>query len=734
MRHKFPGQAAMGIILGIGCSIFMMIWSYFDPFQITATLEARFFEWRYRYRIARQAPAESRPALEDLLIIAMDTTTLQKLGPPAKWPMRYHAQVIETIDAGVPAAIGFQFPLNHHFTGDHPAQVDSFQQRLQKIPNLFLGFTFYPVATQNNPNINPAPRLNLADSSFGYQLVTSGIPNHLQSAPVTEIRLPEIYRAITGAGFVNYPNPRSFSAPYLHQLPLIVQYGPRQFPALALSMVMGTTGMTAKNLELHPDGRLGFRITRADSHITRLELPTDKTGQLYLNFQGPTGTFRHVSYIDVLHQQVSKALFRGKLVLVGSFNEQLEPWYPVPFQARMPEVEVQANLVHALINQDYLHQPGIFWLVIILTSFAIGVSLGSFRWRLHYRGLMVLLTLLGYLALCFLLFKHANLILPVLPVTNVILLSSMAATFLLHQAEIKDQNIFKNMFSRRISAKMVAELVKSRARFTDKGKHVQATVLFSDIKNFNLLTESLNPEELVSLLQEYHTVMAEIILKYDGYLDRYTGDTLRAVFGVPLPIMEHVQAACQAALEMQHRLTQLRVKWELEKKPGLESRIGLHTGALIVGNLGGDDRFEYTTLGESIQLAVRLQELNKIYGTSIIMSEDIYEVIKDTVGVRELDFILVRNRKSPLRIYELLAKKDDHGEENRQQALEYFAKGLALYRLGKWEQAYDQFQTALRSQPKDGPARKFLDRCMQFMDEKRFASPNWNGVYEPDSH
>jgi adenylate cyclase len=126
--------------------------------------------------------------------------------------------------------------------------------------------------------------------------------------------------------------------------------------------------------------------------------------------------------------------------------------------------------------------------------------------------------------------------------------------------------------------------------------------------------------------------------------------------------------------------------------------------------------------------------MNKIYGTSIIMSEDVYEVMKDEVMVREIDFITVRNRKSPLRIYELLAKKDDRFEENIQKVLDNFAKGLALYRLSKWEQAYNQFQTALRYESKDGPAREFLDRCMQFMDEKRYAPPNWNGVFEPDSH
>jgi adenylate cyclase len=228
------------------------------------------------------------------------------------------------------------------------------------------------------------------------------------------------------------------------------------------------------------------------------------------------------------------------------------------------------------------------------------------------------------------------------------------------------------------------------------------------------------------LLNRYLTAMTDIILDSGGLIDKYEGDAIMAFWGAPLPQEDHAIRACLAALDNQTRLAELRHEFIQKGLPPVHARIGINTGEMIIGNMGSSQRFDFTVIGDSVNLASRLEGVGKEYGTRIIISEDTYRQAADGLEVRELDLIRVKGKEMPVRIYELLAKKgalDERGQKVR----DLFAEGLAHYRRQDWSEAISRFQGILALAIEDGPAQTFIKRCQEFMQVPPPAP--WDGVY-----
>jgi adenylate cyclase len=275
---------------------------------------------------------------------------------------------------------------------------------------------------------------------------------------------------------------------------------------------------------------------------------------------------------------------------------------------------------------------------------------------------------------------------------------------------------------------VVDELIRNPNMLKLGGERKYATAFFSDIKDFTTVSERLTPEELIMQLNEYLSAMTDIVLAYGGYLDKYEGDAVVAVFGVPVDQTDHAERACLAALDMQRTLIDLRKKWSAESRPAFEARIGLNSGPMIAGNIGGKNRFDYTVIGDSVNLASRLEGANKMYGTKIMIGEETYEKAKEKIIARELDFLRVKGKTRPVRVYELLARRSDGFEQNWATAFTHFARGLEQYRLQQWQKAISEFRKVLELKPDDGPAKEFLRRCDIFLQSPR--PPDWDGVFE----
>ena len=253
------------------------------------------------------------------------------------------------------------------------------------------------------------------------------------------------------------------------------------------------------------------------------------------------------------------------------------------------------------------------------------------------------------------------------------------------------------------------------------------TVFFSDIESFTSISETLPPEQLLDYLNEYLSAMTDIILEHDGMLDKYIGDAIVSVWGAPILRDDHAKIACKASLDMQKVLVELRSKWAAEGKPKFKARIGLNTGFMTIGNVGSHQRLSYTVIGDVVNLASRLEGINKQYGTYIMISEYTYAEAKDDFQMRELDLIRVKGKNEPVTVYELLEESGIALPEDRQKIVQHYSDGLNYYKDKAWDEALAQFEKSLKIDPQESPTLLYVDRCRHFIDNP--PPPDWDGVW-----
>ena len=302
----------------------------------------------------------------------------------------------------------------------------------------------------------------------------------------------------------------------------------------------------------------------------------------------------------------------------------------------------------------------------------------------------------------------------------------VAVTVYQYVTEEREKRKIKGAFQFFVSPGVVNEILRDPGRLKLGGERKVLTVLFSDIREFTHLSETLSPDMLTKLLNLFLTPMTDIVFKYEGTLDKYMGDAIMAFFGAPLELKDHAEKACHTALEMVTALEHIQKSWEIDGVPEISMGIGINTGPMSVGNMGSDILFDYTVVGDHVNLGSRLEKLNREYGTSVIISEFTHQYIRDTFICRELDVVRVRGRKEPVRIFELLGREEPFHQWSAFKML--FEKGLLAYRSQRWDEGIGAFEEALKIRPDDGPTNLYLRRCRLL--EKKAPSPDWDGLYQ----
>ncbi len=284
----------------------------------------------------------------------------------------------------------------------------------------------------------------------------------------------------------------------------------------------------------------------------------------------------------------------------------------------------------------------------------------------------------------------------------------------------------RSVFKHYLAENVVETVLQEADALTFGGQKKHLTVLFSDIRSFTTYSEKYSPEEVVSILGEYLTEMVDVILKYGGMLDKFVGDEIMAVFGAPHYFDDHAERACLTALEMIRTLDKLKEKWEAEGRDSFDIGIGINTGDMIVGNLGSKQIFDYTVIGDAVNLGARLEGINKVYPTvnHIIISEYTKNEISDNLVTRELDSVRVKGKKKPVAIFELVGEREVmvYPEE----FLMHYHRGLELYKRREWERAIDEFKQALQHRD-DEISKMYIKRCKHFI--KYPPAEDWDGVF-----
>jgi adenylate cyclase len=294
--------------------------------------------------------------------------------------------------------------------------------------------------------------------------------------------------------------------------------------------------------------------------------------------------------------------------------------------------------------------------------------------------------------------------------------------------DISDEKRLKSTMYRYMTQELAEELLKSDDAKLG-GDRKEVSILFSDIRGYTTLTENLEAEEVVSMLNEYFESMVEAIFKHKGTLDKYIGDAIMAVFGSPLPLEEHAWMAVQTSLEMRHRLHEFNCRRYADNKPRINIGIGINSDTVISGNIGSSKRMEFTAIGDGVNLGSRLESVSKYYGCDIIISDKTYNPCKEKVWARELDYIRVKGRNEPVAIYELVGLRTDPVKSEKLEAVEYYHTGRTYYLNRQFTSAQSEFSKVLDIQPHDQAAMLHLKRCQHWL-EKPPSDADWDdGVW-----
>ncbi len=309
-------------------------------------------------------------------------------------------------------------------------------------------------------------------------------------------------------------------------------------------------------------------------------------------------------------------------------------------------------------------------------------------------------------------------------------LAFVLATAYSYATEGRQKLAIRRMFSRYMSEKVISHLMNHPELLNLGGERRRMTLFFSDLAGFTTISERLGAEEVVALLNDYLSRMTDIILDEEGTVDKFEGDAIMAFWGAPLPQEDQALRACRAALRQQAALAELNQHFEKMGLPRLGMRIGMHTGDAIVGNLGSEKRFDYTAIGDTVNLASRLEGLNKFYGTFIMASETTRAECGDGVVFREMDRVAVKGKVKPVGVFQPLGLAGDLPPAAIELAND-FAGALELYRQEKFPEAAALFQAILVKHPGDSPSQVFLKRCQAYQESP--PPPDWQGVFRPDS-
>ena len=439
-----------------------------------------------------------------------------------------------------------------------------------------------------------------------------------------------------------------------------------------------------------------------------------------VNFAGPPGSFKYYPLTDVYNGDISADEFKNKLVLIGATSPDMHDDYFVPTShgKAMPGVEIHANTIQTMINKDFLGEQTKTTIILCMFIVSLLLAVGIYRFGIKGASILTPILLVGYVFLAIKVFEY-GIIMNIVYVPLCIAVTYTLEIAYFYHAERKEREKTMGAFSKYVSPAVVDELMKDPSKLKLGGARKEITVFFSDIRGFTTISEKLTPEKLVHVLNEYLTAMTDIVMRHQGVVDKYIGDAIMAFWGAPMEQLDHAQMACQTSIDMIKKLKELQKKWAEEKFPEINIGIGLNTGPAVIGNMGSYERFDYTAMGDTINLGSRLEGLTKAYGVCIIASENTKKAVKDKFIFRKLDLVRVKGKNKPITIYEVVCKK---GEEYPADKIKAYEEGLKLYLDKKWDKAIKQFEKA-----NDFAAKEFIKRCKEF--NKNPPPKEWDGVW-----
>lgn len=481
------------------------------------------------------------------------------------------------------------------------------------------------------------------------------------------------------------------------------------------------------------------------------QIPVDEDAKMRINYAGPRKMFPYISAAEfvepkptaVISQRVfdtakkiwleqkftvdKKQWLKDKILLFGPSATGIFDLRVTPFEENYPGVETHANILDNLLRRDFLKSDPLEEPTMLLTLLGIGLVLSVLVGKLGaLPGLIIALgSGIGVLAGdYFYFFKNGTVTVVIFPLFLIGLIY-VVLTFYKYFTEERQKRELKGTFAKYVSPSIVEEILADPSNIELGGRKQRVTVFFSDVRGFTTISEKLDPRALSDLLNSYLTPMTDLVFKHKGTLDKYMGDAIMAFFGAPVSFPDHAKYACRCALAHLVKLKELQAEYRARNLPEIDIGIGLNTGDVSVGNMGSETVRSYTVMGDAVNLGSRLEGITKEYGTRIVISEFTYADVQDSFTCREIDWVKVKGKNEPVRIFELVCEGPAVGPQA--QLLEAFAKGFDLYHQQKFSEAKEEFSRGLTFIPDDYCSKLYVKRCDSYVETP--PASDWDGVY-----
>ena len=416
-------------------------------------------------------------------------------------------------------------------------------------------------------------------------------------------------------------------------------------------------------------------------------------------------------------------LIAGKIVLVGDTSEVSHDIFTSPI-GEVYGIEFLADTIYTLMNNAPIRPAGDFTEILVFAVLFIAFVLVTMIPK--YENALFFLIIALYVAFGFYMYVYHGIAFSMSYSLIACFLTTGIINLYLFMMERKQKGFIKGAFSQYLSPTVIDQIVENPDMLQLGGEKREMTPFFSDIQGFSTISEGLTPEELVQLLNEYLTAMCDIVSSYHGTIDKFEGDAIIAFWGAPLELPDHATIACHAAIDMQKKNEEMRKTLREQNRPMLYTRIGMSSGPVVVGNMGSADRMDYTMMGDVVNLAARLEGVNKFYQTFTMIPQSTYELAKDDIDTRQLDIIRVVGKKEPISVYEVLERKNQTSSE-KSGVVEKYLKALKLYEERNFADASKEFEKVLAIDPDDGPSKTYVKRCGVFLETP--PEKDWDGVY-----
>lgn len=693
--------------------------------RLLGEIDLRYGDERFEYRNQKNNSPTPPP---EVVILAIDERSVNELG---RWPWSrsVFADFVNKLSEYEPKVVAFDI-VNSEYTNEKDDAA--LGAALKNLKNPILGYFFRDTeSTEHNEKAFKQIKKSKINIVKVIEEPHENYSRNYKLYKSVELNVPEIGKSSKGFGFFNF---QPDSDGIFRRAILTTKYEGGFYPSLSLEAFRKyIRGQVILSLD-----RFGIK----NLYVNKNEIPVSERGQLILNFYGETGTIPTYSIVDVLNGELDAEKIKNKIVLVGATEIAIYDIRPSPLDNIFPGIELQATAVANILSGNYLLKNSFTATVdlVLIIAFSFFLILFLFFVKRTITGVLILIIMIFiHIYSNYYIFENYNLLL-----SGTFPILSLVLSFVFYEGYRnliveKKSRFLKRAFSSYVSPDLVTQIISNPDKLNLGGESRNITLLFSDIRGFTSLSESTTPTQLVEILNEYLSPMTTIVMQNKGTLDKFIGDAVMAIYGAPFDLPTHGKNACDTAIMMFEKLEELNKSFKERELPRIDIGLGINTGEAVVGNMGADVRFDYTAIGDSVNLAARLEGQTKYYGVGIIISKSTLDEIdpqiinnmdnEESFLIRELDYIKVKGKTEPILIYQLIP--ENGSREKIMRLINKFDEGLEYYRKREFELAKDKFSQILEDNPLDGPSKLYIERC-----EEYFASPppeDWDLVYTATS-